>query len=53
VELPAKTAAESHMIIEIPPERHRETHRLVIRQLRGNREAGRITWVFRPPRKAR
>jgi hypothetical protein len=51
IELPAKTAAESHVIVEIPPELHRATHRLVVRQLRGNQEAGRITWVFQPRRR--
>jgi hypothetical protein len=51
IELPAGTAAASHMFVEIPPERHRQNHRVVIRQVYENREVGRITWVFEPQRK--
>jgi hypothetical protein len=49
IALPPGTAAPSHMLIQIPPERHLQTHRVVIRQLYKDREVGRITWVLEPP----
>lgn len=50
IDLPAGTAAASHVLVEIPRERHLESHRVSIRQLYKNREIGRITWVFEPAR---
>jgi len=50
IELPARTAAASHLLVHIPPEHHRQTHRVIIRQLYKNREIGRITWLLEPPR---
>lgn len=51
IELPANTAAASHMLVHIPAERHVAPHRVVVRQLFGEREAGRITWRIFPPAK--
>ena len=50
VQLPGRTAAASHMLVHIPPERHRKPHKVIIRQLYKGREAGRITWVLLPKR---
>lgn len=51
IELPGNTAAASHMLMHIPAERHVAPHRVVVRQLCGEREAGRITWLILPPAK--
>ena len=51
IELPANTAAASHMLVHIPEERHHKEHRVVIRQLFEGREVGRITWLVRPRRR--
>lgn len=51
IELPAAAAAASDMLVHIPPEQHRQTHRVFVRQLYEGREVGRITWLLRPPRR--
>jgi hypothetical protein len=51
IALPAATAAASHMLVHIPAERHLKTHKVVIRQLHGEREVGRITWLLLPSRR--
>jgi len=48
IELPINTAALSHMLVHIPTERHVQSHKVIIRQLHGKREVGRITWLFLP-----
>jgi hypothetical protein len=48
IELPAGTAASSHMLVHIPEHRHQKPLRVVIRQLFEEREVGRITWLLRP-----
>lgn len=50
IELPAGTAAISHMLVHIPTEQHLKEHKIVIRQLYKEKEVGRITWLFRPKR---
>ena len=51
IELPINTAAVSQMLVQIPAERHHQPHKVVIRQLHGKREVGRITWLFLPPQR--
>lgn len=53
IELPANTAAASHMLVHIPEELHQKEHRVVIRQLFEGREVGRLTWLVRPRRRAK
>ncbi len=48
IELPANTAAASHMLLHIPADRHVRPHKVVIRQLHRQREVGRITWLILP-----
>jgi hypothetical protein len=48
IELPMNTATASHMLVDIPPERHVGAYKIVIRQLDGGREVGRITWLMQP-----
>ena len=48
IHLPAATAAASHMLVHIPNSEHHKPHRVVIRQLYEDREAGRITWLLMP-----
>jgi hypothetical protein len=48
ITLPRRTAAPSHLLASIPPERHDRPHDVVIRQLHGGREVGRITWRLVP-----
>ncbi len=48
IELPAGTAAASHLLVHIPEERHHHPHKVVVRQLYEGREAGRITWLILP-----
>ena len=48
IELPAATAAASHMLVHIPAEQHHQRHKVVIRQLHEEREVGRITWLLLP-----
>ncbi len=50
IELPAGTAAASHMLVHIPEERHEKPYKVVIRQLYEEREVGRITWLLLPKR---
>jgi hypothetical protein len=50
IELPAGTVAASHLLVRIPEAAHREPVRIIIRQLYGEREVGRITWILRPRR---
>jgi hypothetical protein len=50
IELPVNTAAASHMLVHIPAKRHLRPYRVIIRQLHGGREVGRITWLMIPPR---
>jgi hypothetical protein len=50
IELPVKTRAASHMLVHIPAERHARAEKIAIRQLDGEREVGRITWLILPPR---
>jgi hypothetical protein len=49
IELPVNTAAVSHMLVHIPPNRDLRPHKIIIRQLYGEREVGRITWLLSPP----
>lgn len=49
-ELPAKSAAASHLLVEIPAAEFHKPHKVSIRQLYKGREAGRITWLLRPKR---
>lgn len=51
IELPAAATAASHLLVHIPPERHRQTHQVVVRQLHEGREVGRITWLLQPGRR--
>lgn len=51
LELPAGARAHSRVLVEVPAGRRKEPHRIVIRQLYKGREAGRITWVSRKPRR--
>ncbi|HLW54109.1 MAG TPA: hypothetical protein VKW06_14825 [Candidatus Angelobacter sp.] len=51
IQLPAGTAAASHMLVHIPEEHQRKTHKVLIRQLFENREVGRITWLLKPSRR--
>lgn len=51
IELPAGTAAASHMLVHIPEHRHTEPVKVFIRQLYGEREVGRITWLLLPRRR--
>jgi serine protease len=48
IELPTNTTAASHMLVHVPAERHVAPHRVVVRQLYGQREVGRITWLILP-----
>ena len=48
IELPANTAAASHMLVHVPAERHVRPHKVVIRQLYQEREVGRISWLISP-----
>jgi hypothetical protein len=48
IELPGGTTAASHLLVDIPDERHKKPHRVVIRQLFEGREVGRITWLLMP-----
>jgi hypothetical protein len=48
VELPRKTAAPSHLLVNIPAEKHTQPFDVAIRQLYGGREVGRITWRLVP-----
>lgn len=48
IELPAGTAAASHMLVHIPAELHHQPYKVVIRQLYEEREVGRITWLLEP-----
>jgi hypothetical protein len=48
INLRAKTAAASHLLVHIPAERHTRPHKVMIRQLYGAREVGRITWLIMP-----
>jgi hypothetical protein len=50
IELLANTAAASHMLVHIPAEYHVRPYKIIIRQLYGEREVGRITWLMLPPR---
>lgn len=50
IELPANTAAASHMLVHIPAKRHVRPYKVIIRQLDREREVGRITWLMSPPR---
>lgn len=47
IELPVNTAVVSHLLVRLP-ERHTQPHKVVIRQLSGKREVGRITWLIQP-----
>ncbi len=49
IELPVNTAAVSHLLVQLPKGHHRP-HKVMIRQLSGKREVGRITWMIRPRR---
>jgi hypothetical protein len=51
LELPRGARARSSVLVEVPEGRRREPHSIVIRQLYKGREAGRITWVSREPRR--
>jgi len=48
IELPAGTAAPSHMLVHIPPECRVEPQKVVVRQLYLEREVGRVTWLILP-----
>ena len=48
IELPAKAAGASQMVVEIPAKEFRKSHRVVLRQVYKEREAGRITWILKP-----
>ena len=50
IELHAKTAAPSHMLVHVPAERHTGPCDVAIRQLYEGREVGRITWRLVPGR---
>jgi len=50
IELPAGTAAASHLLVHIPVERHHQPYKVMIRQLYEQREVGRITWLLLPKR---
>ena len=50
VDLPAGTAAVSHLRARIPAERRQRPAEIAIRQLYGDREVGRITWRLVPQR---
>ena len=50
IELPVNTAVTSHMLVQIPAKYHLRPHKVIIRQLHGKREVGRITWLLLPPR---
>ena len=50
IHLPAGTAATSHLLVHVPEHRQQEPIKVVIRQLYGEREAGRITWFLRQRR---
>ena len=50
IALPAETAVRSHLLVHVPLERHAKPYRVVIRQLHGQREVGRITWLLLPPK---
>jgi hypothetical protein len=51
IELAAGTAAASHMLVQVPEHMHQQPLKVVIRQLYGDREVGRITWVLLPRRR--
>jgi hypothetical protein len=53
IQLPAGTAARSHLLVHIPRDRHAKPHRVVIKQLHNQREVGRITWLLLPDRDRR
>ena len=53
IELPAGTAARSHLLVHIPFELHHKPHKVVIRQLHNEREVGRITWLLLPHKRDR
>jgi hypothetical protein len=48
IELPAGTAAASHLLVHIPARQHQQPAKVVIRQLYLEREVGRITWLLLP-----
>lgn len=48
IELAAGTAAASHMLIQIPEQKHQHPLKVIIRQLYDEQEVGRITWVLLP-----
>jgi hypothetical protein len=50
VELPAKTIAASHLLVHVPGQMHPAPLKVVVRQMYGDREAGRITWMLTPAR---
>ncbi len=51
IELPAKTAAASHLLVHIPDEVHVLPHKVIVRQVYQDREVGRVTWVILPKRR--
>ncbi|GEM_PF-2008476 len=48
IKLPTGTAAASHLLVHIPPERHDRPFDIAIRQLYKGHEVGRITWRLVP-----
>jgi hypothetical protein len=48
IELRAKTAAASHLLVHIPDKHRDRPYEVVIRQLYAGREVGRITWRLVP-----
>ena len=51
IKLPARTAAASHLLAQVPQELHDRPYDVVIRQLYRGREVGRITWRLVPAAK--
>jgi hypothetical protein len=50
VDVPADTAAVSHLLVHVPAEHRDRAHDVAIRQLYAGREVGRITWRLVPER---
>jgi len=48
IELPAETAAPSHLLVSVPAAQRKRTYEVAIRQTWREREVGRITWRFSP-----
>jgi hypothetical protein len=47
-DVPAGTAAVSHLLVHVPAEHRGRVHTVAIRQLYAGREVGRITWRLVP-----